>query len=66
MKVGVLVFPGTWSHQDFAHVLQDVLGCDWGYVWHKDTSAAGYDCLILPGGRPRHSSAAPSAPSRPS
>ena len=26
MKVGVLVFPGTWSHQDFAHVLQDVLG----------------------------------------
>jgi phosphoribosylformylglycinamidine synthase len=50
MKVGVLVFPGTWSHQDFAHVLQDVLECDWGYVWHKDTSAAGYDCLILPGG----------------
>ena len=50
MKFGVLVFPGTWSHQDFAHVLQDVLGCDWGYVWHKDTSAAGYDCLVLPGG----------------
>jgi phosphoribosylformylglycinamidine synthase len=50
MKVGVLVFPGTWSHQDFAHVLQDILGCDWGYVWHKDRSAAGYDCLILPGG----------------
>ena len=50
MKVGVLVFPGTWSHQDFAHVLQDVLGCAWGYVWHKDTSAAGYDCLVLPGG----------------
>ena len=50
MKVGVLVFPGTWSHQDFAHVLQDILGCGWGYVWHKDRSAAGYDCLILPGG----------------
>jgi phosphoribosylformylglycinamidine synthase len=50
MKVGVLVFPGTWSHQDFAHVLQDVLGCDWGYVWHKETSVVGYDCLILPGG----------------
>ena len=50
MKFGVLVFPGTWSHQDFAHVLQDVLGYDWGYVWHKETSVAGYDCLILPGG----------------
>jgi phosphoribosylformylglycinamidine synthase I len=50
MRVGVLVFPGTWSHQDFAHVLQDVIGCDWGYVWHKDTAVAGHDCLILPGG----------------
>jgi phosphoribosylformylglycinamidine synthase len=50
MKVGILVFPGTWSHQDFAHVCQDVVGCDWGYVWHKETSLTGYDALILPGG----------------
>lgn len=50
MKVGVLVFPGTWSHQDFAHVLQEVVGVDWGFVWHKEVSVAGYDCLILPGG----------------
>ncbi len=50
MKVGVLVFPGTWSHEDFAHVLQDVLKTDWRYVWHKETSVAGCDCLILPGG----------------
>ena len=50
MKVGVLIFPGTWSHQDFAHVFQDVLGTSWGYVWHKETSVAGYDALILPGG----------------
>ena len=50
MKFGVLIFPGTWSHQDFGHVFQDVLKVDWGYVWHKNTSVAGYDCLILPGG----------------
>jgi phosphoribosylformylglycinamidine synthase len=50
MRFGVLIFPGTWSHQDFAHVLQDVLKVDWGYVWHKDASVAGYDGLILPGG----------------
>jgi len=50
MKVGILVFPGTWSHQDFAHVFEDVLGTVWGYVWHKDTSVAAYDALILPGG----------------
>jgi phosphoribosylformylglycinamidine synthase len=50
VKFGILIFPGTWSHQDFAHVFQDVLKVDWGYVWHKDTSVSGYDCLILPGG----------------
>lgn len=50
MRCGILVFPGTWSHQDFAHVCQDVVGCAWGYVWHKETSVAGYDALILPGG----------------
>ncbi len=50
MKVGVLVFPGTWSHQDFAHVLEDIVRVPWGFVWHKDTSVADYDCLILPGG----------------
>jgi phosphoribosylformylglycinamidine synthase subunit PurQ / glutaminase len=50
MKIGILVFPGTWSHQDFARVCRDVLGCDWGYVWHKETSVAGHDALILPGG----------------
>ena len=50
MRWGVVVFPGTWSHQDFAHVFQDVLRVDWGYIWHKDTSVAGFDCLVLPGG----------------
>jgi phosphoribosylformylglycinamidine synthase len=50
MKFGILVFPGTWSHQDFGHVFQDVFKADWGYVWHKDTSVRGYDCLVLPGG----------------
>ncbi len=50
MKFGVLIFPGTWSHQDFGHVFQDILQAEWGYIWHKDASVAGYDCLILPGG----------------
>jgi len=50
MRWGVVVFPGTWSHQDFAHVFQDVLKVDWGYLWHKDTSVTGFDALFLPGG----------------
>ena len=49
MKVGILVFPGTWSHQDFGRVL-DGLQVPWEYLWHKDTSLGGCDCLILPGG----------------
>ena len=50
MKIGILVFPGTWSHQDFEHACRDVVGADCGLIWHKDTSVAGYDCLMLPGG----------------
>jgi phosphoribosylformylglycinamidine synthase I len=50
MKFGILVFPGTWSDRDCYYALADVLGQPTGYIWHKDTSVAGYDCLILPGG----------------
>ncbi len=50
MRFGVLVFPGTWSDGDCYHAIRDVLGEEAGYVWHKETSVAGYDCLVLPGG----------------
>jgi phosphoribosylformylglycinamidine synthase len=49
MRCGILVFPGTWSHQDFKAVL-DRVGIASDYVWHKDTTVAGYDALVLPGG----------------
>ncbi|MCX6022743.1 MAG: phosphoribosylformylglycinamidine synthase subunit PurQ, partial [Chloroflexi bacterium] len=50
MRFGVVVFPGTWSERDCHHVLDKVMGQDAGFVWHKETSVAGYDALILPGG----------------
>jgi phosphoribosylformylglycinamidine synthase len=50
MKVGVLVFPGSWSHDDFLWVLREVLGVSAEAVWHKETSVAGCDALVLPGG----------------
>ncbi|HEU5394967.1 MAG TPA: phosphoribosylformylglycinamidine synthase subunit PurQ [Candidatus Methylomirabilis sp.] len=50
MRFGILVFPGSWSHQDFQHVLADVMGFEAEEVWHKATSVTGFDCLILPGG----------------
>ncbi len=50
MKFGVVVFPGTWSDRDCGHVVQDVLGAELTYLWHKDRDLDGADCVILPGG----------------
>lgn len=50
MKIGVLVFPGSWSHDDFLWVFRQVMGVPAEPVWHKETSVAGFDALVLPGG----------------
>jgi phosphoribosylformylglycinamidine synthase I len=50
MNVGVLVFPGSNCDHDCAHVLKDVLGQNVTMVWHKESSLAGLDAVILPGG----------------
>jgi phosphoribosylformylglycinamidine synthase len=50
MNLGVVVFPGSNCDHDCGHVLRDVLGQDVTMVWHKETSLAGLDGVILPGG----------------
>lgn len=50
MNIGVVVFPGSNCDHDCRHVFQDVLGQDVTMVWHKETSLAGLDAVILPGG----------------
>ena len=50
MRFGILRFPGTWSDVDCHHAVNGVLGQDAEYVWHKDVSLDGFDCIILPGG----------------
>jgi len=50
MRFGIAVFPGTWSDTDCHYVVQDLLQQEAGYIWHKQESLAGYDCIILPGG----------------
>lgn len=49
-RVAVVVFPGTWSERDFAHVAGEVLG--WGHrlVWHLETDLGACDAVVLPGG----------------
>ena len=50
MNIGVIVFPGSNCDHDCAHVCKDVLGQKVTMVWHRETSLAGLDGVILPGG----------------
>lgn len=50
MNVAVLRFPGSNCDQDALHALNDDLGLTATYVWHEDTSLAGYDGVFIPGG----------------
>ena len=48
-RVGVVMFPGTNCEHD-AVLAVERLGAVADLVWHGDTSVAGYDVLVLPGG----------------
>ena len=50
MRFGVSGFPGTWSDVDCYSVINDVLGYEVDYVWHKETDIDKYDCIVIPGG----------------
>lgn len=50
MNIGVVVFPGSNCDHDCRYVFREVLGQDVTMVWHKETSVAGLDAVILPGG----------------
>ena len=49
-RFAIIVFPGTWSDADWHAAIVDVLGEDAEYVFHKETSLAQFDCVVLPGG----------------
>ncbi len=50
MKFSVLRFPGSNCDQDCVHALNAIPGASAEYVWHKDTSLAGFDAVVVPGG----------------
>ncbi|MGH2418281.1 MAG: phosphoribosylformylglycinamidine synthase subunit PurQ [Candidatus Limnocylindria bacterium] len=49
-RVAVVVFPGTWSERDFAHVAESVLGWEARLVWHTEPDLGAPDAVVLPGG----------------
>ena len=50
MKFAIVVFPGSNCDHDAYHATKHVLGADAEFIWHKDTSLKGADCVVLPGG----------------
>ena len=50
MRTGIVVFPGTWSDRDCAHVLLDVLQQPVRYIDHREKNVDDLDLVILPGG----------------
>jgi phosphoribosylformylglycinamidine synthase subunit PurQ / glutaminase len=49
-RVAVVVFPGTWSERDFAHLAETVLDWEARLVWHTETELGAADAVVLPGG----------------
>jgi phosphoribosylformylglycinamidine synthase len=50
MTIGVVVFPGSNCDRDCLHVLGEVCGHAVRPVWHKESSVAGLEAVVLPGG----------------
>lgn len=50
MKFAVIRFPGSNCDQDCVHALNTFAGSSADYVWHKDSSLAGFDAVVVPGG----------------
>ena len=50
MKFAVIVFPGSNCDHDAYHAAKHVFGQEAEFVWHKETTLAGADAVILPGG----------------
>jgi phosphoribosylformylglycinamidine synthase subunit PurQ / glutaminase len=50
MNFGVIVFPGSNCDHDCFYAVESVLKHPVKYIWHKETSLRGMDCIIIPGG----------------
>jgi len=50
MKFGIVKFPGSNSDEDAFLAVEEVLGQEGVWLWHKDHDLRGADVIILPGG----------------
>jgi phosphoribosylformylglycinamidine synthase I len=49
-KCAVIRFPGSNCDQDCVLAFNSLPGVSADFVWHKDSSLAGFDMVVLPGG----------------
>jgi phosphoribosylformylglycinamidine synthase len=49
LTIGIVAFPGTNCEHDVAYALES-LGAATVPVWHRETSLAGLEAVVLPGG----------------
>ena len=50
MKIGVVTFPGSNCDYDCFKAVQEGLGAEAVYLWHKEHDLQGVDAVFLPGG----------------
>jgi len=50
MKFGVVVIPGCYCDHDCYYAIESVIQKPVEFIWHEQTSVAGFDAIILPGG----------------
>ena len=50
MRLGVVTFPGSNCDYDCYKAVQEVLGAEAVYLWHKEHDLRGVDAVFLPGG----------------
>ena len=50
MKLGVVTFPGSNCDYDCYKAVQEQLGAEAVYLWHKEHDLQGVDAVFLPGG----------------
>lgn len=50
MKFAVVQFPGSNCDYDLLWAIRDVMDAEAEFVWHEESSLAGFDAVLIPGG----------------
>jgi phosphoribosylformylglycinamidine synthase len=50
LKFGIVVFPGSNCDADCYYAATELAKGEGKYIWHRENSLEGIDCVILPGG----------------